>query len=206
VVARYGGEEFAVVLGDTAREAARGVAERLRAEVERTEFPNERVLPGGQLTISVGLAAYPEDAADRTGLIAKADAALYAAKRAGRNRVCWRPDECRAVERVNLADLQVFWRPVGPAELPLRPARLEDFSPKGAALAIDESLPDGAAIRVTLTGDVLGRSLEVPARVLWCQEVPGGARLVGLSFAPDRPEVQAGLDRLVSARSRLAGD
>jgi diguanylate cyclase (GGDEF)-like protein len=88
VVARYGGEEFAVVMASTGKEAARGAAERLRAEVERTDFPNEQVLPGGQLTISLGLATYPEDAADRAGLIEKADAALYAAKHGGRNRVC----------------------------------------------------------------------------------------------------------------------
>jgi diguanylate cyclase (GGDEF)-like protein len=88
VVARYGGEEFAVVMASTGKEAAGSVAERLRSEVERTDFPNEQVLPGGQLTISLGLAAYPADASDRAGLIEKADAALYAAKHGGRNRVC----------------------------------------------------------------------------------------------------------------------
>ncbi len=90
-VARYGGEEFAMVLFRTDGAGGKMVAERLRREVEKVDFPNEQVLPGGHLTISVGLAAFPEDKLDRAGLIAGADEALYAAKRTGRNRVCWRP-------------------------------------------------------------------------------------------------------------------
>lgn len=86
IVARFGGEEFVVILPMTTRTHARLVAEKLRRSVEETKIPGEEILPGGRLTISLGLAAYPEDASEPTGLIRAADAALYAAKRKGRNR------------------------------------------------------------------------------------------------------------------------
>ncbi|MHB8418504.1 MAG: GGDEF domain-containing protein [Myxococcales bacterium] len=86
-VARYGGEEFSVILPQIRREEALAVAEKLRRSVEAADFPNAAVLPGGRVTISVGLAHFPSDAQDQTQLLARADAALYAAKNGGRNRV-----------------------------------------------------------------------------------------------------------------------
>ncbi len=86
IVARFGGEEFVVILPMTTKTHARLVAEKLRRSVEETKIPGEEVLPGGNVTISLGLAAYPEDASDPTALIQAADTALYAAKRKGRNR------------------------------------------------------------------------------------------------------------------------
>jgi len=87
IVARYGGEEFAIVLCDTAKGQATELAERLRQRVASYSFVYASNQPGGKLTISVGVAAMPEDAGDGQTLIDAADAALYAAKRAGRNRV-----------------------------------------------------------------------------------------------------------------------
>jgi diguanylate cyclase (GGDEF)-like protein len=82
LAARYGGEEFVLVLIDTGTAAALLVAERIRAEVEAAG------VKGGQpLTISIGVAGYPESAAARDELLDKADWAMYAAKGAGRNRV-----------------------------------------------------------------------------------------------------------------------
>ncbi len=86
--ARYGGEELAVVLPQTDSEGAEQLAERIREAVERLEVPR---VDGGagslHLQASFGVASLPENAVDRAGLIAAADAALYRAKRAGRNRV-----------------------------------------------------------------------------------------------------------------------
>jgi diguanylate cyclase (GGDEF)-like protein len=87
VLARYGGEEFAVILQETEFAAARSVAEKLCRDVEsKASFPDGR---DGRIhaTISVGLAFYPADAQDEAGLLALADAALYRAKQAGKNRV-----------------------------------------------------------------------------------------------------------------------
>jgi diguanylate cyclase (GGDEF)-like protein len=82
LVARYGGEEFAVVLPRTGPAEAREAAERLRAAVEGSGF---EAAPGGRLTVSVGGAAFPSDSRDLAVLVDCADAALFAAKRAGRN-------------------------------------------------------------------------------------------------------------------------
>jgi diguanylate cyclase (GGDEF)-like protein len=83
--ARYGGEEFAVVLPATDLDEAHEAAEALRRAVEDLEIP----LPGGgrlAVTASLGVAELDRDAGDKASLIASADAALYEAKRAGRNR------------------------------------------------------------------------------------------------------------------------
>jgi diguanylate cyclase (GGDEF)-like protein len=85
--ARYGGEEMAVVLPQTDVEGAEMLAERFRVGVEALRVP--RVRGGGVLgvTASFGVASVPNTAVDRRTLIAAADAALYRAKRGGKNRV-----------------------------------------------------------------------------------------------------------------------
>jgi diguanylate cyclase (GGDEF)-like protein len=86
-VARYGGEEFVVILPRTSKRNAHVVAEKLRRAVERAAFDGEDVLPGGTLTVSVGVAGYPEDARETRELMERADWSLYRAKAEGRNRV-----------------------------------------------------------------------------------------------------------------------
>jgi diguanylate cyclase (GGDEF)-like protein len=85
--ARYGGEEMAVVLPQTDVEGAEFLAERIREAVEALHVP--RLRGGGALrvTASIGVASVPYEAVDRDSLIAAADAALYRAKRGGKNRV-----------------------------------------------------------------------------------------------------------------------
>jgi diguanylate cyclase (GGDEF)-like protein len=85
--ARYGGEELAVVLPQTDSEGAALLAERMREAVARLRVPS--VGAGGPLrvTASFGVASVPESATDREELVAAADAALYRAKRGGKNRV-----------------------------------------------------------------------------------------------------------------------
>ena len=86
ILARYGGEEFAVLLPQTALEQAKAVAERIREAVEANEFK----IPDGKIrmTISLGISSFPECAIDnQTELVQMADAAMYEAKKAGKNRV-----------------------------------------------------------------------------------------------------------------------
>ena len=86
LVARSGGEEFAVVLARADRAAALAAAEKLRATVEQAALPHP-ASEAGRVTISVGVAVFPEDGRDLGALVDAADAALFAAKRAGRNVV-----------------------------------------------------------------------------------------------------------------------
>ncbi len=87
IVARYGGEEFAIILPSTGKSGAITVAERIRSAVEKTYFKHEEIQPMGKVTVSVGLATIPQDATTGDELTQKADAALYYAKRHGRNNV-----------------------------------------------------------------------------------------------------------------------
>jgi len=82
--ARYGGEEMALILPHTDLDGAHAIAERVRAEVEGLRI--SRLDGDGALraTVSVGVAASADG--DKEGLVADADAALYEAKRQGKNR------------------------------------------------------------------------------------------------------------------------
>ncbi len=88
VVARYGGEEFALLLINADHRVASNIGERLRARVAAERFPQTHELPGGMLTISVGVASCPMDGTSAASLLQAADAALFRAKQGGRNRVC----------------------------------------------------------------------------------------------------------------------
>ena len=86
IACRYGGEEFTLILTEITPEDARRRAEELRAAVERMSVRHlQRNL--GDVTASIGLAMFPDDAQEAGALQRKADAALYRAKHAGRNRV-----------------------------------------------------------------------------------------------------------------------
>ena len=86
-VARYGGEEFAVILPETDSVNAQKIGQRLREQVERYPFRGQELMPGGTLTISIGVATHVA-AGSKDVLLQAADRALYTAKREGRNRVC----------------------------------------------------------------------------------------------------------------------
>lgn len=87
LAARYGGEEFVVMLPETTLDQAMVVAERIRSGVEAQIIPFEETQPEGSLTVSMGVAVYPDDASDPVSLLDAADKALYSAKESGRNRV-----------------------------------------------------------------------------------------------------------------------
>lgn len=87
-VGRYGGEEFLIILPETSKDQACRLAERIREAVEERAF----VQIGDSVihrTVSVGVAASPEDALNPAELVQRADEALYRAKRAGKNCVLW---------------------------------------------------------------------------------------------------------------------
>jgi len=83
LAAPYGGEEFTVILIDTTPAGALKIAERIRAGVAALDLGG----PERELTVSVGLATFPDDDALMEELVDKADWAMYLAKRQGRDRV-----------------------------------------------------------------------------------------------------------------------
>ncbi len=83
---KYGGEEFCVILTETDVPDAQFVAERIRQALQDTSVQAyDETL---RVTISIGIAGFPNDSQDLTNLVDKADQALYRAKETGRNRVC----------------------------------------------------------------------------------------------------------------------
>jgi diguanylate cyclase (GGDEF)-like protein len=106
VGARFGGEEFAAFLLDADYAQGLIAAERVRSGIEKHQFPAVRrdgaeSIKTHNITISIGVAAYPEDARDPIQLVEMADTALYRAKRNGRNQVCaYRPTATTEVVRL----------------------------------------------------------------------------------------------------------
>jgi diguanylate cyclase (GGDEF)-like protein len=86
LTARYGGEEFSLILPETDKAGAMLVAERIRKRIEENIFKayDEKL----KMTVSVGLAVYPDDSQEVSNLVEAADKALYAAKSSGKNIVC----------------------------------------------------------------------------------------------------------------------
>jgi diguanylate cyclase (GGDEF)-like protein len=97
VAARFGGEEFAAFLLDADYAQALVAAERVRHAIESHLFSSANLTSGNvdhgfHITISIGIAAFPDDARDVIQLVEMADSALYRAKRSGRNTICaYRP-------------------------------------------------------------------------------------------------------------------
>jgi diguanylate cyclase (GGDEF)-like protein len=85
MIGRWGGEEFLCLLPDVSRPSAEEIAERIRSglEAQPVEFQGRQI----RVTSSIGVATYPDDGRHPDALLAKADAALYEAKRSGRNRI-----------------------------------------------------------------------------------------------------------------------
>lgn len=81
VAARYGGEEFAILLPQTSSEEATVIAERIRSQIERTDFPHRKV------TVSIGIAKTTPEVNSPDDIVLAADRALYEAKDRGRNNI-----------------------------------------------------------------------------------------------------------------------
>ena len=195
LAARYGGEEFAVILPGTSRTGAYVVAERVRRRVEE-RF--RRLKGAARVTISGGVATYPDDAATPADLIVKADEGLYRAKAAGKNRITLARGERRRHHRVAASH---------PVTLGARGrravARAKNVSEGGLLVSLKEPVPVGASVSVVIRD---GGSPPVGLRgeVVRVDRVPaeqGAAYDVGVRFLAE-PGADAGLVlRRVRARA-----
>lgn len=163
-VVRYGGEEFAIILPLANKEQALVVAERHRRAMAEHRLAGSEAQPGGRLTLSIGVATFPEDASDALGLIAKADTALYEAKRRGRNRVVAAEPERRRHPRLAFnAPARLRYLERGQ---PALTAQTLDLSLSGVGLLASRPLEPGRPlelvidlpqqqVRVTVQGQVV---------------------------------------------------
>ncbi len=86
-VSRYGGEEFTIILPGLKKNAAVVIAEKLRKLIAGYRFAGKKHAPCCRVTISIGIASFPQDSTDPEILLQLSDSALYKAKAGGRNRV-----------------------------------------------------------------------------------------------------------------------
>jgi diguanylate cyclase (GGDEF)-like protein len=169
VVARYGGEEFAVILPATLKKGALTVAEKIRARVEKSQIPGEESQPGGKLTVSIGVATIPADAATTQDLIERADAALYRAKSRGKNRVLPYSEERRGFARFD-ASLVGNLRVLDDSMLPIRTANISEG---GVLFGSEKPFTPGNMVQLELTLPGSGK-VGCTARVVRALERDGG--------------------------------
>ena len=186
VAARYGGEEFAVVLTETDRAGAELVAERIRRRIE-DHFRRGRASP--PVTISGGVATWPDNAGGADELLRRADEALYRAKAAGKNCIVLAAGERRRHPRL-------------PAHYPMTlsasglsaPAHSRNVSVGGLLVNLKDPVPLGSKVTLVIRppqGEIVGLRGEV-VRV---QAVKGGYDL-GVRFLASRSRGALALRRL----------
>jgi diguanylate cyclase (GGDEF)-like protein len=186
---RYGGEEIALILPETERLGAYAVASRVRERVE-TSFLEEptggRVVP---MTISGGVATYPEDGLEPDALVARADEALYIAKRAGKNRITLHHQERRRSVRYPArprARLRVEFGEQEAGE----PAMAINLSRNGALLETGERVSLASPVVLFMGRDRVGPpdgDWVVNARVVRVEPAADAASRFRIGVAFDQP-------------------
>ncbi|MBI3449547.1 MAG: diguanylate cyclase [Acidobacteria bacterium] len=107
IAGRYGGEEFSVILPETPRTGAFIVAERIRSEFQKRYRRKGELDRALRVTVSGGLACFPEDADGPEGLVARSDEALYRSKRQGKNQITIYYEEKRRDERIIMDEKRI---------------------------------------------------------------------------------------------------
>jgi diguanylate cyclase (GGDEF)-like protein len=191
-VVRYGGEEFALILPHTDAEQATAAAERLRQATERRP-----VLVQGKsvpLTVSLGVATFPEDAINARDLVARADEALYDAKRT-RNSVCSYSEKNRQFPRSPLGLTVLF---DGPGHEGVT-VKVLNISFGGMLCQSPTVILPGTQVEILLTGQHPGTAdLRLACRVVRLERESEGAPYeIALTFEEVDDEVRRTLVRLV---------
>ncbi len=181
VAARYGGEEFAVILPDTSKAGARIVAERIRERIDK-HFKKRR--GGPKVTVSGGVATFPEDASMMEDLIRRADAGLYRSKAEGKNRITLAQPERRREERI-VTDHAVVVGGRGQ-----KAARAKNISRSGMLVSLSEPVAVGSAVNLTIRA-VDAQPMALRGEVVRVDRAKGRAPAydvaVRLSDAPQSP-------------------
>lgn len=200
VVARPGEDELAVVLPETDRNGALLAAERFRREVESHFSYREAAGRRVHLTVSGGVASYPEDAGTPETLLEHAARALYQAKASGKNTIHVYHAERRRFLRVDLWAGHFEVEVLSPRKMSAGHAR--NLSPNGIVFTSFEALNVGEEIEirvVSATGDAVSRSPRLRGRVVRLEELPDvSPQPAGAATPqdplPDRFEIGMALD------------
>ena len=175
---RYGGEEFAVIAPATPKSGVLLLAERIRNGVAALEIP-EVVAAGMPISISGGVASFPEDAVSVDELIAKSDEALYQAKQGGRNRIETRIGERRRRPRVELG------MPGAYSVLPHRqhPIEVRNVSEGGMLVNTSGPLAPGSVVTLEVNLDRKTDPVRCLSKVVHLRNAEGAESYeVGLSI------------------------
>jgi diguanylate cyclase (GGDEF)-like protein len=179
IAARYGGEEFAVLLPDTSRLGALVVADRVRLRIEE-RFARQRP----RVTVSGGIAVFPDDAATPAELVMRSDAGLYAAKAAGKNRIVLAPPDRRRHKRRAQGE-RVTLSTGGRT----RPAEVKNLSDGGLLVSLSEPVPVGSSVSLVIERKG-AQPVDLRGEVVRLEPVSGQAEVawdVGVRFLPARP-------------------
>ncbi len=187
-VVRFGGEEFAVILPLADKEQALAVAQRHLRAVEEHEFAGQEVMPRGRLTISVGVATYPDDAQNALDLINRADQALYAAKRRGRDLVMAAKPERRRHPRISFRG-EVSYRYLDSQQVYLRGQAL-DISQGGLGLHATESVEAQRPMEIIIQAPGQKLDINVQGSVVRVSLLPGTRPGYRLGVALDDSQTQ----------------
>jgi len=191
-VVRYGGEEFALILPHTDADQAMAAAERLRQAVEKR--PVQVNGKSARLTVSLGVATFPEDAINARDLVGRSDEALYEAKLI-RNRVCSYTEKNRQFPRAPLGLTMLFDSP----ENARVTVRVLNISFGGMLCQSPAAILPGTEVSVMLAGDYPGAAeLRLQCRVVRLErEDVGEPYELALSFEGIDDKVRRALVRLV---------
>ena len=189
LAARPGEDELAVLLPQTDRNGAFLVADRFRREIETHFRKREAGGKPADLTVSGGVAAYPEDGLDAEALVARAAQALYQAKSSGKNAVLVHSPERRRFLRFDLERRRCEIEVLAPRDA--GEGRVRNLSRNGLLFASPEPLEVGEDVEIRLESggrDESLRVLRLRGRVVRLEEVPSGENErfeVGVAFDLD---------------------
>lgn len=163
IAVRYGGEEFALLLPHLDRHSAYKVAERIRVEIEEYHFPKEELLDSGTLTVSGGIAVFPESGETVEELIQAADKELYKAKER-RNSIYSFFNDRRRNTRRPIRSLVEYASIDGAL---YRPALSTDISETGMGIGCESLFAEGMRLSLRLTRPYWPENVYLSAKV--CQ-------------------------------------
>jgi diguanylate cyclase (GGDEF)-like protein len=179
IAARYGGEEFAVILPDTSRTGGYVVADRIRRRIEE-HFRRRK--GGVNVTISGGVATYPEDATNHEELIQRADEGLYRSKADGKNRITLVEGERRRHIRVPVSHRVTLNGLAGRKA----PARAKNISESGLLVSLKKPVEVGSNVSLVIR-PTKGASMGVRGEVVRVERAEGKERYdVGVRLHEDQ--------------------